>query len=134
MRDTTNNRVEKGEVKMEKLFMVTYKQVGRGTSKTIVRAENKERASLRFNNPAEIGLNAEIKEVKAVRKIAKGWMVTIDRGASEFPVTVKLEEELNVNDDNFEAKVGKVTMKFKVENITGAYKPVKEHKMKGRFM
>lgn len=83
---------------MTELFRVEYKPVGKTTEKTIVRAKDKEAAALNFNNPAEIGLEAEIKKVVAVKSIPTGWVV---RTESNPFVTYRLNEALSVDSSKF---------------------------------
>ncbi len=113
-------------------YSVTYKFVGKQTKTSIVQTKSKEDAILKFNNPKEVGLNAEIKEVKAVNRIAKGWNVSFENNG--FPVTAKLDEGVDLKNLNAEVSVslGRRKMVIKVNQIMGASKPSKDKKVMSR--
>jgi len=113
-------------------YSVTYKFVGKQTKTSIVQVKTKEEAILKFYNPKEVGLNAEIKEVKAVNKIQKGWNVSFENNG--FPVTAKLEEVADLKNLNSEVSVsvGRRKMVIKVNQIIGASKASKDKRVMSR--
>jgi hypothetical protein len=104
-----------------------YKNVGKPARQTIIKANSKEEAIKTVNNPDEIGLTAEIKEIRTAKRIPKGWMVSIGV-PNGFPITAKTNEEISLEDDNLMVSLsfGSRNRSFKVKDIVGAYKPGKD--------
>lgn len=109
-------------------YTVTYKNVGKAKSTSIVQANTKDEAIKIFNNPEEIGLQAEIKEVRASKRIPKGWNVVYETG-NGFPVTGKTNADIALNDENkiVVLTVGNRKVKTNIKDITGAFKPSRDN-------
>ena len=107
-------------------FNMRYKNVGKPARTTIIKAKSKEEAIRTVYNPAEIGLTAEIKEIRETKKIPKGWMVSVDN-PNGFPLTAKTNLEIPLDNPELtlEISFGKKKL-FRVKDIVGAFKPSKD--------
>lgn len=108
-------------------FNLKYKTPGKPSRQSIVKASTKEEAILTVNNPNEIGLNAEVKEIKEAKRVPKGWNVTYENNG--FPVIAKTNQEIDLTDGSADVALligGRRKVVVKVNQISGAFKPGKD--------
>lgn len=111
-------------------YQVTYKGFVQSAKqqKSIVKANSKAEAEKLFNNPAEkFGPRNEIRDVKAVSKVAKNWAVTFDNGKG-FPMMANLVEGLDLSVAEFPASVRGKRIMVKMEQVI-SFNPARKEAM-----